>query len=99
MSTASKFVNIPDENLPVVFEARAISVLPAPPRIDLSNARDVRREMAAIYRAMKEQKLDENRGAKLVYVLQQVGQLIKVQENEERIDALERIIGTRRNTK
>lgn len=97
--SAAELADDSDKNLPVVIERKPITVLPAPQRIDLSNARDVRLEMAAIYRATKEGKLEENRAAKLVYMLREIGALIRTQEVEQRVDALERAINYRKVSK
>lgn len=65
---------------------------PAQRRIDLSNLRDVRIELANVYRAMDAGALEEAAATKRAYVLQAIGKVIEA-ENEatimERITVLE----------
>ena len=65
------------------------TVTPTPPKIDLASALDVRREMAKVYRETKAGKIDTADGAKLVYMLAQVGKMIELHEIETRLTALE----------
>jgi hypothetical protein len=62
---------------------------PAPSPIDLARIVDVRREMARIYRGMKGGEIDAGTGAKLVWVLSQIGSMIELEEFERRITKLE----------
>lgn len=96
VNSATQLAKIPDEKGAVVHESGKLSVLPPPPRLDLSNAKDVRREMAAVYRSVKEGKLDGGDGSKLVYMLREIGQLIRTDEVQQRIEALERAINFRK---
>jgi len=65
------------------------TVAPTPPKIDLATALDIRREMAKVYRETKAGKIDTADGAKLVYMLSQVGKMIELHEIETRLAALE----------
>lgn len=65
------------------------NVTPPPPKVDLATALDVRREMAKVYRETKAGKIDTADGAKLVYMLSQVGKMIELHEIEARLTALE----------
>jgi hypothetical protein len=62
---------------------------PTPSRVDLASAHDVRLEMARIYRSMKAKEIDSGEGAKLVWVLAQIGKMIEVHEIERRVTELE----------
>lgn len=61
----------------------------ATPRINLSTAEDVRREMARVYRETRCKKILANEGTKLVYILTQILKATEVYVLEERLSALE----------
>lgn len=73
----------------LTIDSKTGTVAPTPPKIDLATALDVRREMARVYRETKAGKIDTQDGAKLVYMLAQVGKMIELHEIESRIAALE----------
>lgn len=73
----------------LTIDAETQSVIPTPPKIDLASALDIRREMAKVYRETKAGKIDTADGAKLVYMLAQVGKMIEMHEIETRLAALE----------
>ena len=83
-------------NLPQNLDARAVALLPTPPRIDLKTIDDVRVEMARGYRDMRANRIDTADGTKLAYVLAQLGKLIEVGEIEQRVEALEAVLKRRR---
>jgi hypothetical protein len=58
-------------------------------RIDLSPLRDIRLEMAAVYRRMNSGEIEASEGTKLVYVLRQIGDIIEMADIEKRIEAIE----------
>lgn len=58
-------------------------------RIDLSNLRDVRLEMAAVYRMVNARKLESQDGSRRVYMLRQIADVIAQAEFERRISELE----------
>lgn len=58
-------------------------------RIDLSTLRDVRLEMARVYRMMDAGEIEDASGTKRVYALEGVGKIITVAEIERRIQELE----------
>jgi hypothetical protein len=62
---------------------------PTPRRIDLSTLRDIRLEMAAVYRRMNSGEIETAEGTKLVYVLRQIGDIIEMADIERRIEAIE----------
>jgi hypothetical protein len=75
----------------------ALRVFPTPSsrRVDLANIDDVRREMAKVYREMKEGKIQSQDGTRFVYVLAQIGKLIEASSLAHRIEALEFALGRR----
>jgi hypothetical protein len=58
-------------------------------RIDLSTLRDVRLEMARVYRMMDAGELEDAAGTKRIYALDGIGKIITVSEIERRIQELE----------
>jgi hypothetical protein len=58
-------------------------------RIDLSNLRDVRLEMARVYRQMDAGTIKSQEGTRLAYVLRQIHDVIVSAELEKRIQELE----------
>lgn len=75
---------------PVTIDGATLALLPTPQKIDLKTADEVRLEMAKVYRDMRGKKMDMADGAKLVYVLSQIGKMIELSEIEKRIELLER---------
>lgn len=62
---------------------------PTPPKLNLSNLRDVRLEMAAVYRDVKRGTLDSRDGSRRVYILRQIGDILAITELERRVEQLE----------
>jgi hypothetical protein len=62
---------------------------PTPRRIDLSNLRDVRLEMAHVYREVDAGRLKSQEGTRRVYILRQIGDMIAAAELEKRVVELE----------
>lgn len=62
---------------------------PTPRRIDLSNLRDVRLELAAVYRKMDAGEIESQDGTRRAYVLKTIHDVIVSAELERRIDELE----------
>lgn len=58
-------------------------------RIDLSSLRDVRLEMARVYRMMDAGEIEDASGTKKIYALEGIGKIITVAEIERRIQELE----------
>lgn len=61
----------------------------ATPKINLSSAEDVRREMGRIYREARGKKLPTHEATKLTYILTQILKATEVYILEERLTALE----------
>jgi len=74
---------------PEIIDAATGTPDPAPRRIDLSTLRDVRVEMAKVYRRMDCGDIETAEGSKLVYVLRQIGDIIEMSDIERRIEAIE----------
>ena len=62
---------------------------PTPDRVKLSTLRDIRLEMARVYRSVKRGQLEESAATKRVYILGEIGKIITVAELEKRIHQLE----------
>lgn len=92
-----------DKNLPVPVEDKGDSgsppvlvSLPPAQRIDLSNYRDIRLEMARVYRVFDQKKLGESDAKSRIYMLGALAQLIKATETDQRLEAIERVMNMRR---
>ncbi len=62
-----------------------------PRRIDLSNLRDVRLELAAVYRKMDAGEIESQEGTRRAYVLKTIHDVIVSGEIERRIEELEKL--------
>ena len=78
-----------DYNLPATIDGESMEILPTPARIDLKSIDDVRLEMARVYREMRGDVIETQKGTRLVYVLAAIGKLIELHELEQRIQDLE----------
>jgi hypothetical protein len=58
-------------------------------RIDLSTLRDVRLEMARLYRMVDAEEIETSIGSRRAYILEAIGKVITVAEIERRIQELE----------
>lgn len=58
-------------------------------RIKLATLRDVQREMARVYRDMRNGRLDPSDGAKMTYTLATLGKMIETGDLERRVAELE----------
>ncbi len=98
MTTAKTHVLASDTRPLETIDGESGKLLPTPPRIDLKTIDDVRVEMARVYRDMRTGKVDTADGTKLAYVLAQLGKLIDSHELQQRIEALETVLKTRKLT-
>lgn len=90
-------MNSSDKDLPVPFESKGVITLAPPaPRIDLSNYRDLRLEMARVYRLFDQRQMSESDAKARHYMLSTLAGLIKATETEQRLEAIERAMGMRR---
>jgi hypothetical protein len=78
-----------DRKEPQTFDANGEPVTPPVRRIDLSTLRDVRLELAALYRRVDSGDLESSDGTKRAYILTSIAKVIELAEIESRIEALE----------
>jgi hypothetical protein len=78
-----------DKKQPELIDGKTGEPAPPPRRIDLSNLRDVRIEMAYVYREMDAGRIVAADASRRVYVLGEIGKIITVAEIERRIGELE----------
>lgn len=71
--------------------------LPKPSRPRLANIKDVRREIAAVYKEARTGVIPTQEATRLVYMLISLGNMIKDTELEERITKLEKTTNESRN--
>ena len=62
---------------------------PTPRRIDLSTLRDVRLELAYLYRQIDAGKIASQDGTRRAYILRQIADVLTVAEIERRLEQLE----------
>ena len=62
---------------------------PSPP---LATSADVRREMATLYREARSGRLDVADASKLTFILNQIAQVLRIDDIEQRTAALERAL-------
>ena len=78
-----------DKRKPQTFDAETGAPDPTPRRIDLSTLRDVRLELAAVYRKMDSGEIESQDGTRRAYVLKTIHDVIVSAELERRILELE----------
>ena len=81
-----------DEKTPETFDGATGLPVDTPAkkeRIKLSDLRDVRLEMARVYRMVDDGELKSQEGTRRVYILRQIGDIISMHELERRIQELE----------
>ena len=78
-----------DNKVPVTIDGESGELMPTPAKIDLKSIDDVRLEMARVYREMRGDVIETQKGTRLVYVLAAIGKLIELHELEQRIQDLE----------
>lgn len=81
--------NNPDKKRPQTIDGETGKADPTPRRIDLSTLRDVRLELAAVYRKMDSGQIESQEGTRRAYVLKTIHDAIVSAELERRIDELE----------
>ena len=74
---------------PATIDGRTGALDPTPRRIDLKSLPSVKREMARVYRDVRNRKLDSQEGTRLTYMLAQIGKMIEMAELEDRLKVLE----------
>lgn len=71
-------------------------VVPTPPKIDLRNSHAIRRELASVYRDMRNGNIDTADGTKLAYVLDMVRKSYETAVLEDRLQQIESTIDRRK---
>ncbi len=78
-----------ENNSPQLYDETGKNITPPPPaKIDLRDANAIRREMASVYRDMRNGLLESSEGTKLVYVLQALIKAYDVCELQRNIELL-----------
>lgn len=85
----SKEGQSPDKAKPETFDGETGMPAPTPRRIDLSSLRDIRLELAAVYRKMDANEIESQEGTRRAYVLKTIHDVIVSAELERRIAELE----------
>lgn len=79
-----------DEKKAQTIDGETGNPVPTPPRrIDLSTLRDVRIELANVYRQIDAGAIESQDGSRRAYVLKTIGDIIEMAELEKRIETLE----------
>jgi hypothetical protein len=78
-----------DEKTPETIDGETGNPDPIPRRVDLSSLRDVRLELAALYRKMDSGEIRSQEGTRRAYVLKLIADVIAQTELEKRIEDLE----------
>ena len=84
----------PDKKEPETIDGETGMPAPSPRRIDLSNLRDVRLEMAEVYRRVDRKEIESQDGSRRVFMLRQIADVIINSELERRIVELEQRAAT-----
>ncbi len=79
----------PDKMSAQTFEVATGTVMPTRRRIDLSSLRDVRLELANVYRQMDSREIESQDGTRRAYVLKTIHDVIVSAELERRLEILE----------
>jgi hypothetical protein len=79
----------PDKKRPETIDGATGTPDPTPRRIDLSSLRDLRLELAAVYRKMDAGEIETQDGTRRAYVLKTIHDVIVSAELERRIGELE----------
>ena len=86
------------KNISPVFAAQGGELVPLPPsKIDLRDAHAIRRELAAVYRDMRNGTIETQEGTRLAYVLDMIRKAYETSVIQERLELMERTITHRKN--
>jgi hypothetical protein len=90
-------MNRTEKQEPETFDAEGNPLTPAPlPKIDLHDARAIKRELASVYRDMRAGRIETQDGTRLAYVLDMIRKAYETSVLQERLEILERTLGSRR---
>jgi hypothetical protein len=79
----------PDKNRPLTIDGETGKPDPTPRTINLSNFRDIRLELAWLYRQIDAGKITSQDGTRRAYVLRTIADVLTLAELEKRIEDLE----------
>ena len=68
-----------------------------PPKIDLRDAHAIRRELASVYRDMRNGTIEAQDGTRLAYVLDMIRKAYETSVMQERLELMERTLAHRKN--
>lgn len=86
------------KNISPVVAAQDGELVPLPPsKIDLRDAHAIRRELAAVYRDMRNGTIETQEGTRLAYVLDMIRKAYETSVIQERLELMERTIAHRKN--
>lgn len=85
-----------EENKPegIVAEGKLVPLSP-PKKIDLHNAHAIRRELAAVYRDMRAEKIEPQDGTRLGYMLNLLRQAYETSVLQDKLEAIETTLKVR----
>jgi hypothetical protein len=89
MTNGGKKPHGSDENRGLTIDGQTGEPDPTPRRIDLSTLKDVRLELAYLYRQIDAGKIPSQDGTRRAYVLRQIADVITITELERRLEELE----------
>lgn len=86
------------KNISPVVAPQGGELVPLPPsKIDLRDAHAIRRELAAVYRDMRNGTIETQEGTRLAYVLDMIRKAYETSVIQERLELMERTIAHRKN--
>lgn len=86
------------KNISPVVAAQDGELVPLPPaKIDLRDAHAIRRELASVYRDMRNGTIEAQDGTRLAYVLDMIRKAYETSVIQERLELMERTIAHRKN--
>lgn len=86
------------KNIAQVIATQGGELVPIPPpKIDLRDAHAIRRELASVYRDMRNGTIEAQDGTRLAYVLDMIRKAYETSVIQERLELMERTIAHRKN--
>ena len=86
------------KNISQVIATQGGELVPIPPpKIDLRDAHAIRRELASVYRDMRNGTIETQDGTRLAYVLDMIRKAYETSVMQERLEMIERTIAHRKN--
>lgn len=86
------------KNIAQVIATQGGELVPIPPpKIDLRDAHAIRRELASVYRDMRNGTIEAQDGTRLAYVLDMIRKAYETSVIQERLELMERTLAHRKN--